>query len=570
MAVGGGGGRVDGGGDQVVRAFPLPASPHARIRLAAGLVAPLVLGSVVVLALADPELVLRFDRAASHAVGRPDRANSVLRATLQLVYVVTVPVVWWAVAAVAAVGLGRGRIMRARRRPSYVAWAFEWGSARAPLWGPPLGIAVAVAATEVARLGLLALLPAGAGGDPGVGTTFVEHHTTAATVVLGATLSAFGVRRRLSWFGAYLLVALVAYARIGHGGGVGVLACLAAAALGATVVVAGRACGLLTDGVVWNPVLRRHRRRHPPTRRRAGVVLNPTKFADPDDFRRRVRSALSGEAAIGPAEVYDVTFYETLPDDPGRAMTRRALDDGVDLVVAAGGDGTVRTVCTVAAGTGTRVGIVPAGTSNLLARNLRIPLQEGPALDVVVGGVDRSIDLARLSGDGIPEGDGFVVMAGLGLDGAIMADVPDRLKKVLGLPAYVVTGARHLRDAPFDVEVTVDDAEPVTRAARMVVVGNVGSVKVFKLLPDAQPDDGMLDVVIVAPPTTRSVLRVVWSFARRAKTDPDVLHLAGRSVRIRSDASVPRQLDGDTIPGGAEVTATIDAGSIVVRVPNRR
>lgn len=554
-----------------VPSMTMPGRAPERLRLAAALVPPAVLVVLLVAVLLDGTGVSAADAAASDALRGPDRNADLLHALLVILSTVSLPAIGWAVAAAGAVGLGRGRLMRALRRPSYVGWAFEWGSARAPLWGPPLGIAVTVAAAEAARFAILAVLRGveGVGGvDPQTVQTFTEHHTMTTAAVVGSLLTAHGIRRRISWVGAVLLVVAVAYARL-TAGGLPLAAELSGLALGTTAVIAGRAAGLLTDGPVWNLVLRHHRRRHPPRRLRAGVVLNPTKFADPVAFQRRVGAALSGESAIGSTEVFDVSFYKTSPTDPGRAMTEQALADGVDLLVAAGGDGTVRTVCTAAAGSGVRIGIVPAGTSNLLARNLRLPLQEGPALDVVVGGVDRAIDLGRISGDGLDAGEGFVVMAGLGLDGAIMAEVPDQLKKLLGLPAYIVTGARHLRDAPVEVEVTVDDGPPIRRMVRMVVVGNVGSVQMFKLLPDAQPDDGILDVVIVAPETARSTLRVVWNFARRAR-DPDVEHLHGRSVRIRSDGSVPRQLDGDVMPGGREITISIDPGSVIVRVPNRR
>lgn len=552
----------------IPRSPVLPRTPDGRARLVASLAAPVLLVALVLLALTDPDVVQDVDAAVTRALGRPDRASATLHLLLATVSAVSLPIVGWVAAAVGLVGLGRGRLMRALRRPSYVSWAFEWGSARAPLWGPPLGIAITVAGAEAARLGLLALVRVGRAPEPELVQTFAEHHATTAAVVVGSLLAAHGVRRRISWVLAVTLVVVVAWARVAAAG-LPFLAVLGGVCLGVTAVTAGRTVGLLTDGPVWNLVLRAHRRRYPPRQLRAGVVLNPTKFADTEAFRRRVRAALSGESALGSAEVYDVTFYETTVDDPGRSMTARALADGADLLVAAGGDGTVRTVCAAAAGSGVHLGIVPAGTSNLLARNLRLPLQEGPALDVVAGGVDRHIDLARVAGDGLDGADGFVVMAGLGMDGAIMAEVPDRLKKLLGLPAYVVTGARHLRDAPFAVEVLVDDLPPIRRHVRTVVVGNVGSVQVFKLLPDALPDDGVLDVVVVAPESTRSLLRVLWNFARRAG-DADVQHLTGRSVTIRSDGTAPRQLDGDVIASGRELTVTIDPGSIVVRVPNRR
>lgn len=561
--------RVDG---KVVLPWAwLPRRPiggaRSRLRRAAALSAPLLVGALVLLVAFDGGAVADADAAATRVLARPERVSDVLDAVLRALSALSLPLVGWVVAAIGLVGLGRGRLIRALRRPSYLAWALEWGSARAPLWGPPLGVAITVAGAEAVRVGLLAVVGAARPGS-GLAHGFAEHHVMTATVVQGALLAAHGIRRRVSFVASGALILVIAYARVAEGR-IPLLGVVSGAALGLTAVLAGLAVGLLTDGPVWNLVLRRHRRHHPPRRLRAGVVLNPTKFADPAAFRRRVHSALSGDDGLGATQVYDVSFYETAADDPGRAMTARALAEGADLLVAAGGDGTVRTVCAASAGSGVQVGIVPAGTSNLLARNLRLPLQEGPALDVVAGGVDRPIDLARVSGDGVRHGDGFVVMAGLGLDGAIMADVPDRLKKVLGLPAYVVTGARHLRDAPVEVEVTVDDQPPIRRRVRMVLVGNVGSVQVFKLMPAARPDDGVLDVVIVAPETARSTLRVLWNFARRAG-DPDVEHLTGRSVRIRCDGSVPRQLDGDVIPGGRELTVRIEPGSVVVRVPNRR
>lgn len=553
---------------QVVRSVPVRRSPRAVAKVVAELLPFALLVLLLVLGLAEVGAVQRFDAHLSGALGAPARGSELLDGALRLVSWVSLPAVGWIFAAARAVVLGRGRLMRARRRPSYVAWAFEWGSARAPLWGPPLGVVVTVAGAEVVRLALLALVRAVDGDGARLAQTFGEHHAMTVSVVVGSLFTAHGVRRRGGWTMAVLIVALVSWSRVAVAG-LPLFGVVSGVALGVGAVVAGRAGGLLTDGPVWNLVQRRHRRKHPPQRRRAGVVLNPSKFADPEAFRRRVRAALSGESPLGSSEVFDVQFYETTVDDPGRSMTRQALADGVDLLVAAGGDGTVRTVCATSAGSGVHIGVIPVGTSNLLARNLRIPLQENPALDVAAGGVDRPIDLARIEGDGLGESDGFVVMAGLGLDGAIMADVPDVLKKVLGLPAYVVTGARHLRDAPFEVEVTVDDQPPITRMARMVVVGNVGSVQVFKLLPEAEPDDGLLDVVIVAPKTARSFLRVIWNFAWRLK-DPDVEQLRGRSVRLRSDGTVPRQLDGDVIPSGKDIRITIDPGSVIVRVPNRR
>ena len=80
-------------------------------------------------------------------------------------------------------------------------------------------------------------------------------------------------------------------------------------------------------------------------------------------------------------------------------MARAAVAAGADIVVAAGGDGTVRVVCAEMAGSGIPVGVIPAGTGNLLARNLSIPLAVDLALETVLRGQDRAVDVVRIEGD---------------------------------------------------------------------------------------------------------------------------------------------------------------------------
>src|SRR5690606_507165 len=102
-------------------------------------------------------------------------------------------------------------------------------------------------------------------------------------------------------------------------------------------------------------------------------------------------------------------------EDPGHGQTEAALAEDVDLIIAAGGDGTVRAVCERAVRTGVAVGILPHGTGNLLARNLDIPVNTRDALDVVFAGQDRAIDLASFESDACGTSS-FLVMAGLGMD----------------------------------------------------------------------------------------------------------------------------------------------------------
>jgi diacylglycerol kinase family enzyme len=249
-------------------------------------------------------------------------------------------------------------------------------------------------------------------------------------------------------------------------------------------------------------------------------------------------------------------------------MARAAVAAGADVVAVAGGDGTVRVVCSEMAGTGVPVGVIPAGTGNLLARNLSIPLIRDQAIDTVLNGRDRAIDTVSVDGDDLPA-TRFVVMAGLGLDAAIMAGAPDALKARIGWPAYVVAGARHLRYPAVRVDVSIDDEPPVRVRARTVLIGNVGFLQAgIPLLPDARIDDGVLDVVVIAPIRIFGWLPLVLRvLARRRGTDAALDRFTGHSVVLTAAHATPRQLDGDTVGAGTEIRARVEPASLLVRVP---
>ena len=300
-----------------------------------------------------------------------------------------------------------------------------------------------------------------------------------------------------------------------------------------------------------------------PSNHTLAVVLNPIKVESVEAFRALV-DARAAELGWNPP-----LWFQTTIEDPGRSMAAAAAEAGAELVVVCGGDGTVRTVCAELAGTGIPVGVVPAGTGNLLARNLDLPLYLNSAIEVALNGQDRAIDLVRISGDGIGEDEHFLVMAGMGFDAAIMEGANEQIKARVGWLAYVVSGLRNLMFPAASVEISMDDGEFTKHRARTIVVGNVGFLQAgLPLLPDATLDDGRLDVVLINPARfLHWLLVVVRVITRGKKLDETVNRMTGRKVVIRASAEIPRQIDGDAIGAGHEITCECLHGKLLVRVP---
>ncbi len=295
---------------------------------------------------------------------------------------------------------------------------------------------------------------------------------------------------------------------------------------------------------------------------RVVVIANPRKVGDRDAARARL--ALLAEAAGH--EPPD--WVETTAEDPGPGQARAAAEAGVDIVMVWGGDGTVTGVAGALAGTGVPLAILPGGTTNLLARNLGIPLDLAGAVDVAFRGRTRVIDVMDVD-LGRGEQRVSVVMCGMGWDAEMMA-APDAVKRRLGWGADALEGARPVGMPPMPLRISVDGGAEQRLHGRTVLVANVGMlVGGLVLVPEADPGDGLLDVLVLAPTSPLDWIRTTAGVVAQtgSESDPSRIRFRGRTVTISTDRSRKRQIDGDLVGSAEGLTVAVRSGALAVRVP---
>lgn len=295
------------------------------------------------------------------------------------------------------------------------------------------------------------------------------------------------------------------------------------------------------------------------------VIYNPAKMRDEMVFRRQLVSELAGAHWEIPL------WLPTTIAQPGAAQAREAIARGADLVVAAGGDGTVREVSGALAGSGIPMGIVPSGTANLLAKNVGIPIDMEDAISVAVGGEPTPLDLVRMVVDAQADKPlYFAVMAGIGFDARLMQRTNESLKKALGAAAYVFSAMPELFTKPHRVEISVDGSKQIRRNAVLTVMGNVPSIGGgVELMPDADPTDGRMEMVVGSPVGLSAWARATAQVLTRMGADPTLEQYAGVAMSVEVDEPMPYELDGDLVGSGSLFEAEVDPGALMIMLPPR-
>ena len=294
---------------------------------------------------------------------------------------------------------------------------------------------------------------------------------------------------------------------------------------------------------------------------RVAIIINPVSGTGgrPDVARERASLAASVLRARGLA--VEPRFTER--SGHGRELAASMLADGVSLVIAWGGDGTMNEIASALAFRHATLAVIPSGSGNGLARELRIPMDARAALAVALDGHDRTIDAGEL------DGRLFFNVAGFGLDARVAHEFAANGLVRRGFARYVAITARELFAFEPDEHTIVADGDVFRARALIVAIANArqygnGAV----IAPNALIDDGRLDVVVVAHrPVWATLLQVPKLFSGRLARAPGVRMTTASEIEITSARPVLYHVDGEPFVGGASVRARVHPLALRVRVP---
>jgi diacylglycerol kinase (ATP) len=285
------------------------------------------------------------------------------------------------------------------------------------------------------------------------------------------------------------------------------------------------------------------------------AVITNTKKLEPGD-RKRLR------AAIDDAPFAKVEWFPIQKGSAAKDAAAKALADGADIVLACGGDGTVRAAAEALVGSDSALAVMPTGTANQFANAMSMPSDVKEILSLLASGQTRTIDTGRCNGMT------FLVMAGIGFDAALI-DAADDDKERLGMVAYLRAGAKEARQRrPFPAKIWIDDDKVFDGDASCVLVANIGTLKGFEAFPDAVPTDGTLDAAIVTASGVRDWAGLMVSAIRHKQhlSGRADLH-AGKTITVRTPKKHRFELDGGVKGEAKKLEFEVVPNSLIVCAP---
>lgn len=266
---------------------------------------------------------------------------------------------------------------------------------------------------------------------------------------------------------------------------------------------------------------------------------------------------------LAAAGIEDPVWFEVPKSKFAPDCVRAAIDGGADLIFVWGGDGIVQRCIDAVGDAPVVLALLPAGTGNLLARNLDIPIDLARAVDIGLHGAHRTIDVGRVNGER------FAVMAGTGLDALMIRDAGRSMKDRFGRVAYVWTGAKNLKMPPFRARIDVDGTPWFDGKAGCILVGNVGKVLGgVEAFDDVSPEDGLLELGVVTAKGitqwTRALVRTAVGSADRSKF---VQTTKAKKIKIKLDRKMPYELDGGDKKAIDRLKIRVEPAAVTICIP---
>lgn len=300
---------------------------------------------------------------------------------------------------------------------------------------------------------------------------------------------------------------------------------------------------------------------------RAILIINPNSGASmfapdqnkPEQQEEQIVTTLREQGV-------EIEVRHTTPEDPGSGLAKQAAEEDVDIVIAAGGDGTIHAVAAGLIGTKGTLGILPVGTMNNVARSLQIPEKIDEACEIITRGTTRRIDVGKIN-DRV-----FLEVAGVGLEAALFPAAEDLKKRgLLTTLRGILRGIGTLFDfQPTRFKIAFDERRDHTYHALQVSVCNTPYYGAhLQFAPGALMDDGLLDVLIYKNFSKLEYLRHAFSISQgRRALVPKITRRKAKLVRISASTPVKIHADGDW-QGETPAIINVIPGALHVRVPEQ-
>lgn len=288
------------------------------------------------------------------------------------------------------------------------------------------------------------------------------------------------------------------------------------------------------------------------------VIGNPKalKNIENPSFEKEISAIFEGHSV-------EILWTETTEDV--KNFAKQAVANNVDIIIAAGGDGTINEIMPHLLGSNVKLGIIPAGTGNMIATNLEVPADLTKACQIILKNKTKRIDIAQINERYF----GFI--AGCGIDAKIMQETTTLNKQKYGLWAYFIEGFKHsLNVPPYFVKLRLDNKKIIRTKAVAVMFVNGGSIlgDLFTIAPTAKLDDGKLHIVILAPKTLLDYLLLFFELILQKPLNRNfkIKHLRAKTVEITTSPAVIMQADGDVIEH-TPATVSIIPSALEVFIP---